>query len=401
MSQQVIGVLVDSRVYNKIPLGSNQREVIEYYEEGGEMYNVIPCFFRLQDINLNNKTVYAYMKEGDNYVLKELLIPQVIHNRSMNLSKRAELLLRELTNQEIFLYNLRNRYSKYFIHQLLSKNAELINHLPDTKVATPSSLRLMMKQYDRLILKPNNGSLGIGIFKLSKIAGTWHIKYSLRSSKGNTQQKFKEITRKNLSLLQNIFRTRTYLIQQYIPLLTFNDHPFDLRVSVQRDATGKWQITGIVGKVATNGHYLSNVAQGGEVYPLEILLTNYPTLSLTDITSRINQLTLKIVNYMSEYLPNLADLGLDIGIVEGGKPYFIECNGRDLRYSFQLGGMIDEWKATFTNPIGYGAFIINKLNKVYDTLSVESLPEAKAVQNELIQSDNSEGLIGALKQVYL
>jgi hypothetical protein len=37
-----------------------------------------------------------------------------------------------------------------------------------------------------------------------------------------------------------------YLIQETIALATFNDSPFDIRISVQKDGKGEWGITGMV-----------------------------------------------------------------------------------------------------------------------------------------------------------
>src|SRR5690606_2299377 len=126
----------------------------------------------------------------------------------------------------------------------------------------------------------------------------------------------------------------------------------DFRVSVQRNESGKFQITGIVAKVAAPDKFITNVAQGGVVLPVETLLESLPQLHPGDVCQRISDFSLKVVCHLAEHLPHLADVGLDIGITENGFPVFIECNGRDLRYSFQKGNMLDAWKATYFNPIG-------------------------------------------------
>ena len=62
---------------------------------------------------------------------------------------------------------------------------------------------------------------------------------------------------------------------------------------------------------------------------------------------------------LEEHLPGLADVGLDLAIARDGFPYFIECNGRDQRYSFLNGGMVDTWKQTYFNPMGYARFLLD------------------------------------------
>lgn len=56
-----------------------------------------------------------------------------------------------------------------------------------------------------------------------------------------------------------------------IALATYKGRPYDLRVSVQRGTTGKWQVTGVVGKVAGAGRHVTNVAKG-KVRRTEVLL---------------------------------------------------------------------------------------------------------------------------------
>ncbi|MNO04360.1 hypothetical protein D3C81_2253680 [compost metagenome] len=62
---------------------------------------------------------------------------------------------------------------------------------------------------------------------------------------------------------------------------------------------------------------------------------------------------------MSANLVGLADLGLDMGIMEDGHIIFIEANGRDQRYSFGECGLNAEWRATYRNPMGYASFLSN------------------------------------------
>ncbi|MFJ7726777.1 YheC/YheD family protein [Neobacillus sp. NPDC097160] len=55
-------------------------------------------------------------------------------------------------------------------------------------------------------------------------------------------------------------------------------------------------------------------------------------------------------------MEGLADVGFDIGLRKNGHPVLIECNCKDLRYSFRLANLFNEWKQTYFNPIGYGRY---------------------------------------------
>ncbi|UJF35821.1 YheC/YheD family protein [Paenibacillus hexagrammi] len=131
---------------------------------------------------------------------------------------------------------------------------------------------------------------------------------------------------------------QSYYIQQTIPLATYKGRPFDLRVSVQRDDSGDWQVTGIVGKVAASGSHVTNVAKGGRVRTCEVLFKENG-FDVERTVSAVERASLEIVRYISRRVPHLADVGLDMGVDQSGMVKFIEMNGRDQRYSFRKGGL--------------------------------------------------------------
>lgn len=330
--------------------------MLSFYEEAAAYYDMFPCYFRLQDIRPSAGEVHALIPKGIHRGYKRVImpLPKVIHNRAIYLNESSQQQLNELASQSLHIYNLCNRYGKLHIYDLLMHNEKLRPHLPGTVNANLSTLNHFMEQYDSLILKPDNGSIGKGIYKLEKGQNAWVLHHKI--NKHWTTTSFK---RRIPPFLQKRIRQKKYIIQQRLPLATWQHRPFDLRVSVQRNITGNWQITGIVGKVARKNGFLTNVAQGGKVYPLSTLIQQNPNLDPIAVEEAIQHLALTVAHELSEHLPNLADLGMDIGITDHGFPLFIECNGRDQRYSFREANMIMEWRATYTNPISYARFLTN------------------------------------------
>jgi len=319
------------------------------------------CYFKLRDISVKHLRVKAVVPDMQtrHYTQRVIPLPAVIHNRAIHLDRKSRRKLAELHKAGIHLYNRHTRYSKWFIHQLLMKNEQLRPHLPETHIATPARIRAMMKRYDSLIIKPSNGSIGRGIMLLQKQSAGWRLRYRSRRPRRRRSVRIKSILP---SVLRRAIHRRRYLVQQRIPLATYMDRPFDLRVSVQRDGTGAWQITGIVGKAAPADAYVTNVAQGGTVYTLEHLLHAHPELDPLAVRRDVETLALRVAEHLGHHLTNLADVGLDIGITEQGFPMFIECNCRDLRYSFQEGGLTEEWAAVYHQPISYGRSLLMNLH---------------------------------------
>lgn len=358
MGTKPIGILVNTSLYQGIPIARTRHEVIPFYEEAGEAFNLTPCFFRLQDIRKGSSQVQAYVKAGRSYKKNWITIPEVIHNRTIFNHRRLAHRIKHLESTGKQVFNHWNRYGKLHIYDILMKEVNLRPHLPNTVLATTSSAKHMMSIYDSLIIKPNIGSVGRGIVRIDKINTGWRLSYP-KDKWGHTWGTL-SFSNHFPRLLQKKFQSHAYVLQQRLPLAAYKGNPFDLRVSVQRDHTGEWQMTGIAGKVAANNKFITNVAQGGAVHTLNNLLEQFPYLEYAQVKQDIEQFSLQVAQQLSRHLPHLADIGLDIGITEFGYPVFIECNNRDLRYSFSRGNMIAEWKASYRNPLGYARFLLDR-----------------------------------------
>jgi hypothetical protein len=357
MNVPYVGVLLNKTMFKGIPTGKTQTEMLAFYEEGAKKYGVKPCYFCLEDVSPKRDRVKAYVKTAQSYRLIEIPLPRIIHNRALYFSRSAMNKINQLAERGLIIFNRWNRYGKLYIHSLLAEDPAFADHLPETVSGSLDNLHYMMGKHRTLFLKPDSGSIGSGIMRIEKKKNKWVLPY--REIVNNKRVWIRKEFQQGIpARIQQAFKKRTYLIQEALPLAEYKGSPFDFRVSVQRNYSGQWKITGIVGKAAKAGHYLSNVGQGGKVYTLEQLLQEYPNLTEWEVVDSITQLSLAIVDRLSMTLPELADVGLDIGISKEGFPFFIECNGRDQRYSFRNGTLIKEWKNTYANPMGYARYLM-------------------------------------------
>jgi glutathione synthase/RimK-type ligase-like ATP-grasp enzyme len=355
-SSPYIGILLDNVRYNGIPRERTGFEHISFYEEAGNMYDFIPCFFRIQDLIPGENQIQAYVKgENNKYLKQSVPVPKVIHNRAFINTKREHKKIQQLIDNGIMIFNQKNRYRKIQVHEILLKNLDLHANLPMTLVANEKNIFKMLKNFDSLIIKPNSSSLGIGVMLISKDNDEYKWTFRNRTTKAYESLTFRNQLPQSLL---DIIAKRTYLVQQRIPLASYQGNPFDLRVSVQKNRTGNWQVTGVVGKVANQGHYVTNIARGGKAYPLDVLMEG-KTLNHDLVYTAIEKFSLQAAEQLSSELSGLADLGLDIGITEEGFPMFIECNARDLRITFRNAKMESTWKATHTTPLSYARYLLD------------------------------------------
>ncbi|CAI6083165.1 Endospore coat-associated protein YheD [Paenibacillus sp. JJ-100] len=360
MFPETIGIMFDSRMYRGIPAGRTGQESLANYEQAAACYGLTPCFLRLEDIDLDHKTCLAYVKKEGRYVRERMPLPSVIHNRSLQLRGAEQRQITRLLLQGIQIYNVRNRYRKDYVHEMLRHDPFLKDHLPQAVKATPETLIYMMEHYKDLIIKPCNGSVGHGIMRLFQQNRHWKLTCETRASRKGWATFRLNRGQLPTAILRRIFH-HAYLIEERIPLIRYEGRPIDLRVSVQRGEDGLWSVTGMFAKAAPAHTFVTNIAQGGKVMTVaEALGLTAPSMELFQLESRIGMVALRIARTLAASLPHLADLGLDLGITRSGQVFFIECNGRDQRYGFLKAGMKDHWLLTYNKPIAYGRLLLDQ-----------------------------------------
>jgi hypothetical protein len=358
MVNRYVGIMVNDSLYRRIPTGRGGHESLPCYEQAGRQHGITPCYFRLQDIEPDSPYIQAFvLSDRGNYVKKIVPAPKVIHNRGLYFNSNARGRIERLVKSGKQIFNVWNRYGKKAIHELLKQDPTVSSHLPVTVAATAQSIRQMMASFDSLIVKPDNSSIGRGIMKLARHGDRWILDYAI-TRKSRIRKTIAFRSRLPSVLLRRIHAC-SYLVQQCWPLATYRGRPFDMRVSVQRNESGCWRVSGIAVKVAKANVFLTNIAQGGQVHSFEDVLREYPHLDPAHTRNQVEQLSLAVAERLSGHLPHLADIGLDVGIDSNGKPLFIESNGRDLRICFQEGNQLEDFQQTYSSPIGYAKYLLD------------------------------------------
>ncbi|MBM7552580.1 YheC/YheD family protein [Thalassobacillus pellis] len=349
-----VGILVSEVLYSRIKRKAFTHENIAFYEQAGDQYGVSLCYLRLADLIPGHKFVKALVPtEKDNYIQIKIEKPRVIHNRMLGTTGMDKRKFTLLKKEGVSFFNEITRYSKLDIYNKLISDAKLAKHQPDTMPVTKENLQVMMKKHKQLIIKPDLGTLGSGVSKLTRESErTWTL------DDGRSRQAFsiKAVWPKKL---EDLCTVGGYIVQEKIPLAAFYGSAFDIRAAVQKDINGEWQVTGLVGKAAGKGKFVTNVARGGRCYSLEMILEDCD-LDKEKVKLSLEELALHVAHVLDHHIPSLADIGLDIGLTSEGFPMFIECNGRDQRYSFKEAGLLEVWKMTYFHPIGYARWLLNQ-----------------------------------------
>ena len=203
---------------------------------------------------------------------------------------------------------------------LMNQHQKLQPYLLESRWFTPETLKSILQNYNSVFVKPNRASRGNGIIQIRRV--------------GNSLFNVNSVNREALEVdddaLLSTVRSRMlpkkrYLIQQGIELTRFKGDPFDVRVIVQKPKR-KWEIAGMVARVAAPNQFVTNYHKGGHGIPVEEAMEHIQEKysirsSLTEEISDLSQLIAEHLGRNSK----VCERGIDIGIDPKGNLWIIEA----------------------------------------------------------------------------
>lgn len=288
--------------------------------------------------------------------------PDVIYDRATFPDKEKEIgkLVRHRLNKEykIPFLNTKSYFNKLETYKVLSVDSAIINYLPDTvKYTHPYQLIDFMDKYNSIYIKESGGKLGRNIFKLQRVQDELYtLSYQSRGNRYHRNFTLQEI---HNELVANKLLGKTILIQQGIDVAALNEHPFDIRVLVQKSGMMNWIIVDKSIRLAAPGSVVTNVSSGGEVKKysdvVPILFSNSE-----EISKEIDMLLLKVCNCLENTYGTLAELGIDIAIDSNGKVWLIEVNGKPSKLCIYHSGNLELISKTCNNIVEYSKELYNQ-----------------------------------------
>lgn len=216
-------------------------------------------------------------------------------------------------------------FSKWEMHKLLLPKFDHV--LPQTTLyQEPNDISHMLQLYKSIYIKPINGRLGKRIFKVVQTASNIAVSFYINRSK---QVKVFSTQQDMMSFFQANLLPYMYVVQQTIPLMTYDDRMIDFRVMMIKNEWGIWDNLGVYSRYGAKGQLVSNITAGGQTEMASATLKNVWKLDSEEIETvlfKIDTLVREILALFEQQGYHLANIGFDIGMNENGKLYVIEIN---------------------------------------------------------------------------
>lgn len=207
---------------------------------------------------------------------------------------------------------------------MLSADARLRRHVPPTRMLTLSSLTHMLRIYGSVYVKPDVGSLGIGICKVTAAAQGYVLR-SIRNRK-QSQRRFPTIRALYSAIKRN--SGKRMIVQKAIALGTLRGRSYDMRMMVQRKPRGKWTVTGSFARIARSGKIVTNYSQGGRIWTIgRLFRAKGETASrIRARMSKLRRTALRTSGCLSRRQAGMHEIGVDFAYDGKGRLWILEVN---------------------------------------------------------------------------
>jgi len=284
---------------------------------------------------------YTYVAKEDAWVKQYFPRPDVVYNRipqreDERLPRVRKLLVSLSRHPDIQLFN-RRFFNKWSLFRWLSRSRLTRSYIPETRRLTaPSVLSGMLKRHSMLYLKPVRGKAGMGIMSV-RVQPEKNLPFRLLIQEEKGSRTFQCATLGRLwKRVEKQSGTigEPYIAQQGIALAKVNDRPFDLRTLVQKNETGKWEVTGIGARVAGDQSITTHVPRGGYIdEPEKLLVSVFGSEKARRVLQNVRSASLVLARRIERASKHvLGEMSMDLGVDETGHVWFFEANSKPMKF---------------------------------------------------------------------
>jgi hypothetical protein len=218
-------------------------------------------------------------------------------------------------------------FNKWEMYKWFKEVPQLRNYLPDTVLyKTPQDMEDFLDIHEKMYVKPVNGSMGLGVFKVSKIAGKFKVEFD---EEGTSQQLLLSNIFDLADFFKSQFKDKKYILQKAIKMLSNKGQSIDFRIAMVKNEAGVWKEMIMVAKYGKSGSVVTNIKAGGSAELAEVTLKKMFHLSDEEVfqwRKEMSMLALQAVEHLERFGVHCGNLGIDLAIDVEKKLWIIEIN---------------------------------------------------------------------------
>jgi len=248
--------------------------------------------------------------------------------------------------------------NKWEAYRLLRADPLLRKHLPETRLLRDGADIIdLAARYPSVFIKPIAGSVGRGIIR-AVYQPTGLIKLAYVSVETGQLREIEGTTAQVDHWAQQ--REGSYIVQQGLDLSVFYGRATDVRVLLQKDGEGRWQVTGMGARVAAPDRFTANLHTGGHGVSLSLMADAiFPGDAdrQAALELELHALAVRTADMVDAAAGPMGELGLDFGVDSGGRIWYIEQNAQPGRALFEHMGREDLAELAHRRPLQYARYL--------------------------------------------
>jgi len=196
---------------------------------------------------------------------------------------------------------------------------KVLRHIPPTRLLTRETLRSYLRRYREVYIKPIHGSYGNNIMKVSRRRRGYVL---------HREQQVRRVARTDVErAVHRHAQGRRFMIQRGVQIVTNGGRPIDFRVLMLRPHD-RWDIMGIMGKIAAGNRIVTNYSRGGRPIQLHAALrrAGWTNTEIERCKSRMEGLCRTAALQFTKHHRHCRRLGVDIAVDKHHRMWILEVN---------------------------------------------------------------------------
>lgn len=267
-------------------------------------------------VDSNRKRINALTVNNGKWIRKHVPFPTIVYERTINRlqEKHSKHVIDKINPRFVFNGGF---FSKILIHNIL-KTTELNKHIPEM-TTDRSKVKDMLNTYGSVYVKPDTGSFGRGIEKIT-------------------------------SLDKNYTKGTVY--QRTVDLIRQDDAIVDFRVHLVKNGTNIWDIVCFCAKKAGKGNNTTHFRTGGKRIDYREVINYF-------LKQRIENIALETAIELERTLSEVSEMAIDIGVDTKCNIFIFEVNSKPGFHAFNE----DEKEAYAKTLGGYCSWLLDVYDK--------------------------------------
>ena len=335
------GAAVYRRVDRALIMNTVQR--VPYYRRLWWEHRADLLFFDPGGIDWHTRRIQGLLLHKGRWLQGLFSFPQTIYNRCYPEPESVIERLREMIGDDN-VFNDCTHFDKWEVYEHL-RVSEVGQYLPPTYKYNQEDLVELLTKHSSFVLKPRLGHGGSGVFRVTLLSpnvllfmSQWGLPIPLVG-----QDLY-------LPLLTEIAPPSLFIAQMYIKTMEKDQGKFDVRIVMQKNSRGQWEVGGQLSRVARGSNLLTNHYHA-IVSPLDVVSS--------ELIATLHALSHVVAETLDGKLATLGVLGVDFLIDVEARPWILEVNGKPDKGLFWQLHDEEMLQRIYLNPLKYQEHLLN------------------------------------------